>query len=49
MIEYHARDANDPGFDELLDELMAASWKAPARQDTTAPFNAPSTRLCSAI
>ena len=30
MLEYHARDANNPGFDELLDEVMAATWKAPA-------------------
>ncbi|HEY6349409.1 MAG TPA: zinc-dependent metalloprotease [Candidatus Angelobacter sp.] len=28
MIEYHARDANNPGFDELLEELFAATWKA---------------------
>jgi uncharacterized protein DUF4953 len=32
MIEYHARDANNPGFNELLDDVMAASWKAPAIQ-----------------
>ena len=29
MIEYHARDANNPGFDELLNEVLAATWKAP--------------------
>jgi hypothetical protein len=28
MIEYHARDAGNPGFDELLDELLAATWKS---------------------
>jgi hypothetical protein len=28
MIEYHARDANYPGVDELLDAVLAASWKA---------------------
>jgi hypothetical protein len=28
MIEYHARDANDPGFDELVDEVLTATWKA---------------------
>jgi Met-zincin/Domain of unknown function (DUF5117) len=28
MIEYHARDANDPGFAELADDLVAATWKA---------------------
>lgn len=30
MIEYHARDASNPGFDELLDELLTATWKAPS-------------------
>ena len=30
MIEYHARDANNPGFDELLNDVIAATWKAPA-------------------
>lgn len=29
MIEYHARDAGNPGFDELLDEVLAATWKTP--------------------
>lgn len=28
MIEYHARDANNPGFDELLDEVLTTTWKA---------------------
>lgn len=28
MIEYHARDANYPGFDELLDELLLRTWRA---------------------
>lgn len=28
MIEYHALNANYPGFDELLDEVLAATWKA---------------------
>jgi hypothetical protein len=28
MIEYHARDAGNPGFDELLDEVLATTWKA---------------------
>jgi hypothetical protein len=27
MIEYHSRDANNPGFDELLDALLASTWK----------------------
>jgi hypothetical protein len=30
MIEYHARDANNPGFDELLNDVLATTWKAPA-------------------
>jgi hypothetical protein len=30
MIEYHARDVNNPGFDELLNSVLAATWKAPA-------------------
>jgi len=28
MVEYHARDANYPGFAELVDDLIAATWKA---------------------
>ena len=30
MIEYHARDANNPGFDELLNDVLTATWKSPA-------------------
>lgn len=30
MVEYHARNANYPGFAELVDDLLAATWKAPA-------------------
>jgi hypothetical protein len=28
MIEYHARDGVYPGFAELVDDLLAATWKA---------------------
>ncbi len=28
MIEFHALDAGNPGFDELLGDLLAATWKA---------------------
>jgi hypothetical protein len=28
MIEYHALDADNPGFDELATSLLAATWKA---------------------
>jgi hypothetical protein len=27
MIEFHAREAGNPGFDELLDDLINATWK----------------------
>jgi len=27
MIEYHALDAGNPSFDELVDDLLAATWK----------------------
>ena len=28
MVEYHARDASYPGFAELVDDILAATWKA---------------------
>ncbi|MGB6482973.1 MAG: zinc-dependent metalloprotease [Candidatus Acidiferrales bacterium] len=28
MVEYHARDASYPGFAELVDDVLAATWKA---------------------
>src|SRR5487761_1049997 len=28
MVEYHARNASYPGFAELVDDLVAATWKA---------------------
>ena len=30
MVEYHARDAANPSFDELLDGVLGATWRAPA-------------------
>jgi hypothetical protein len=27
LIEYHARDAQNPGFDEVVDRILAATWK----------------------
>jgi Met-zincin/Domain of unknown function (DUF5117) len=34
MIEYHALDAGNPGFDELVSDLLAATWKShPASGD----------------
>src|SRR5256885_16062164 len=29
LIEFHARDAASPGLDEVLDAILAATWKAP--------------------
>jgi hypothetical protein len=29
LVEYHARAANNPGFGEILDKTLAATWKAP--------------------
>lgn len=28
LIEYHARDGRNPGLDEVIDRLIAATWKA---------------------
>lgn len=28
MVEYHARDARAPGFAELVDDVLTATWKA---------------------
>jgi Met-zincin/Domain of unknown function (DUF5117) len=32
MVEYHARDAQYPGFAELIDDLVASTWKAQPEQ-----------------
>ena len=29
LVEFHARDARYPGFDEVLDRIIEATWKAP--------------------
>jgi hypothetical protein len=29
LVEYHARDARYPGFEEVLDKTIASTWKAP--------------------
>src|SRR5437773_7109654 len=31
LIEFHARDSRNPGFDEVLDKILAVTWKAPLR------------------
>src|SRR6266571_2139963 len=31
IVEFHARDAQYPAFDDVLDKILAATWKAPAR------------------
>jgi hypothetical protein len=30
LVEYHARDAKNPGLDEVIDRLLAGTWKAGA-------------------
>jgi hypothetical protein len=30
LVEYHARDPRYPGFDEVLDKIIAATWKTPS-------------------
>jgi hypothetical protein len=29
LVEYHARDAKNPGLDEVIDRLIGATWKTP--------------------
>ena len=29
LVEYHGRDPRNPGLDEVIDRLLAATWKAP--------------------
>jgi hypothetical protein len=31
LVEFHARDSRNPAFDEVLDKILASTWKAPAR------------------
>ena len=31
LVEFHARDARNPSFDEVLDKILQATWKAPMR------------------
>ncbi|HEY3579791.1 MAG TPA: zinc-dependent metalloprotease, partial [Pyrinomonadaceae bacterium] len=30
LVQFHARDPRNPGLDELIDRVLAATWKAPA-------------------
>ncbi|HKE56996.1 MAG TPA: hypothetical protein VKB46_09850, partial [Pyrinomonadaceae bacterium] len=30
LVEFHARDARNPGLIEVIDKIFAATWKAPA-------------------
>ena len=30
LVEFHARDARNPGLSEVIDRVLAATWKAPA-------------------
>src|SRR5437016_2995164 len=31
IVEFHARDAQYPSFDDVLEKILTATWKAPAR------------------
>ena len=31
LVEFHARDARNPGLDEVIDKVLQATWKAPLR------------------
>jgi hypothetical protein len=31
LVEFHARDSRNPGFEEVLGRIIDATWKAPAR------------------
>jgi len=31
LVEFHARDSRNPGFDEVLDKILEATWKAQMR------------------
>ena len=30
LVQFHARDARNPGLTEVIDKILAATWKAPA-------------------
>lgn len=30
LVQFHARDARNPGFGEVIDKVFAATWKAPS-------------------
>jgi hypothetical protein len=30
LVQFHARDSRNPGLDEVIDRILAATWKAPA-------------------
>jgi hypothetical protein len=32
LIEYHARDSNQPGLNKVLDELVSATWGTPVKK-----------------
>src|SRR5439155_11414712 len=31
IVEFHARDAQYPSFDDVLEKILTATWRAPAR------------------
>ncbi len=39
LVEFHARDAENPGLEEVLDAVMNATWKAPRKKDYPEQIN----------
>jgi hypothetical protein len=31
LVQYHARDSRNPGFHQVLDKILSATWEAPVR------------------
>ena len=44
LVEFHARDPRYPGFDEVLDKIIASTWKAPIGTARRPPLSAGSAR-----
>lgn len=49
MIEYHALDAGNPGFDELVTDLLAATWKTAPASDKNRGYERAIQRTVNAV
>jgi hypothetical protein len=43
LVQFHARDARNPGLGEVIDKILTSTWKAPAAQGTPERYSTPST------